>query len=423
MSKFTAIVLAAGKGVRMGSPLPKVLQDLNGKPLIHYVLREVVVLKKYISQIIVVVGYKGKEVQNYISGNFNGINCVYQENLNGTAGALKCTEPKVQNQNVLVICGDAPLITKKTLALFLSSSLKSKSPCSIVTAYIYERNDLGKVIRDTRGNICAIREQLDLGRGNSLNEINSGIYAFQKKILFKALKNVPRNKRKGEFYLTDVIEILYKSKNFIKSFILKESDEILGINIPLDLIRARKIMRMRVLEALAVKGVNIIDCDSTFIDEGVKVGQGTTIFPFTFIEKNAIIGSNCFLGPFIHIRGKTRIKDNTRIGNFTEINRSMVSCGVTMKHFGYLGDVTVGEGVNIGAGCVVANYDGKRKNKSSIEEGAFIGSDTVIVAPVKIGKGALTGAGSIVTKNVKPNTIVAGVPARPLKKRIITNIV
>lgn len=418
MKNITAVVLAAGKGKRMRSSSPKVLHLLSGKPLIYYVLKELAFLKKTITQIIVVTGYGADEVKSQVNKDFKGIDFVEQKDLLGTANALQCALDKVKNENVLVLCGDAPLITKKTISSFVNKALKHKSDCSLISAYVQEDTNLGRIIRDSKGNISAIKERVFSTQAEIKNkEVNSGIYLFSGRMLNKYLEKIEKNKRKQEYFLTDIIEILYSQSIKVKDFVLRDSREILGINTQEELILAEKIMRQRVLNRLMESGVKIIDPESTFAQAGVKAGKGTIIYPFTFIEKDVIIGRNCRLGPFLHLRVGTVIKDDVYLGNFVEVNRSVVRQGVRMKHLGYLGDTDVGAKVNIGAGTVVANFDGKEKNKTVIKEGAFLGCDTVLIAPVEIGKGAVTGAGSVITKDVENNVIVAGVPARILRKK------
>ena len=417
MKGITAIVLAAGKGVRMKSPLPKVLHEVTGRPLVYHVLQQLSGLKKNVKQVLVVVGHQGKLVEKEIKKHFPKAQCVYQKRLLGTADALRCVKNKIRCDKVLILCGDAPLITQSTLASFISSFLKKKTSCSVVSALKEEQNAFGRIMRDSKGRVKAIQEAIELERGVSLREVNSGIYMFERKVLFSNLEKIKRNKKKGEYYLTDIIGILYNQGIAVDSYLLDSDAEMLGINTQKDLHCAEKIMRNRLLEKYIAKGVRIIDPEATFIEEGVKIGKNTVIFPFTFIEKNVIIGARCSLGPFIHVRKGSRISNDTLLGNYVEVNRSAVGKNVTMKHFGYLGDTTVEDDVNIGAGTVVANYDGKNKYKTTIGKGAFIGSDTVLVAPVKVGKKGSTGAGSVVTKNVKAGTTVVGVPARLFKRR------
>ncbi len=424
MNDFTVVILAGGKGKRMKSALPKALCDLLGRALIHYPLEEALKLKRYLKEIIVVVGYKAKEVRQEVKKSFSGktkIKFAYQPKMLGTANALALAYKKIKHNNVLVLCTDTPLISAETLKAFIRSFLKKKLSCSVLTADVSVDNSLGVIVRDKEGKVKGIREKVTSSsnrtRGSFNEEVNSGIYCFKRKILGENLPRIKKNKRKKEYFLTDIVEILYGRREKMEAHFLDRAEEILGINNQKDLWKVNKLMRQKVLEELATKGVKIIDPEVTFVDAGVRIGKNTIIYPFTFIEKGAIIGTNCSLGPFVHIRGNSSVGDNTQVGNFLEINRTQVGKKVRIKHFGYLGDTRIADKVNIGAGTVVANYDGRSKQKTDINEGAFIGSDTVLVAPLKIGKGAVTGAGSVVTKNVKPNTVVVGIPARKLKKK------
>ncbi len=400
----------------MKSSLPKVLHDLEGKPLIYYVLRQLKSIRN-IGQIIVVVGYKGELVRKSVLSEFKNIDFVTQKKVSGTASAVKCAKNKVKHKNVLVLCGDAPLITKDNLSDFISFYLKKKLPASVVTAYINGKNDLGALMRDDKGAARAIQESIELNSPLAAKEVNSGIYSFKRDILFKNLDKIKRNKRKGEFFLTDIIGILYDQEIKVVPYVLDEAEEVLGINSKKDLRVACQIIRERILDSFVESGVRIVDHATTFIQEGVKIGKNSIIYPFTFIEKDVIIGSNCSVGPFIHLRPGTRVADNTDLGNFLEVKSSKIGKRVKMKHFAYVGDTTIADDVNIGAGTVIANYDGKFKHKTYIKNKAFIGSDSVLVAPLTIGEGAVTGAGSVVTKNVKPKEVVVGVPARVLKKK------
>ncbi len=417
-ANFTAIVLAAGKGVRMKSDIPKVLHALGAKPLIGYVLEQLKSIKN-IKQVIVVTGYEAKSVESYVKKKFKNIEFVRQRQLLGTADAVKCAEEKVKYENVLILCADAPLITRETILSFLESYENEKLTASLISAYIDKKNDLGRIIRDSYGGVKSICEASDLRKHMnlkiSLKEVNSGIYAFECRALFENLKYIKKNENKGEYYFTDLIEILYNNGIKIGSYVLSDSDEILGINSPKELSLAERIINKRALECFMSSGVRIMDPQSTFIGENVKIGKNTLIYPFTFIERNVIIGVRCQVGPFAHLREGTRISDDTAVGNFAEICRSRVGKNTRIKHFSYIGDTTIGDNVNIGAGTVVANYNGKTKNKTIIEKGAFIGSDSILVAPVKIGKSAKTGAGSVVLKNVKAKETVVGVPAKALE--------
>jgi len=427
MDNFTAIVLAAGKGERMKSSLPKVLHTLEDKPLLWHVLTQLKQVKQ-IQQILVVTGYQAAKVEAYVKENAGAqksrkIEFCRQKKLLGTGDAVRCALSKVKYDNVLVLCGDAPLITADTLQSFLVFHQQQASFCSLISASMPADNDLGKIIRDPLGNVQAIREKVDLDtlvthRRDSLKEVNSGIYAFDKDKLQQNLAKIQKNPKKDEYFLTDLIEIFYDQAANIAAYALKDSNEIYGINTKRDLINAAKIMRQRTIYSLIEQGVTIIDPDSTYIASGTQIGQNTVIFPFTFIEKNVIIGSSCSLGPFLHLREGTILEDNSQLGNFVEVVRSTIGKDVRAKHHAYIGDTTIAGSVNVGAGTIIANYDGKHKNKTVIEKGAFIGSNSVLIAPVRIGANAITGAGSVVTKNVPARTTVVGVPAKVfIKKR------
>ncbi|MFA5008713.1 MAG: NTP transferase domain-containing protein [Candidatus Omnitrophota bacterium] len=419
MKNFTAIVLAAGRGVRMKSHLPKVLNELRGKPLIGHVLEQVKSIKA-IKQVVVVTGYKASLVESFARKNFNGIVFARQRKLQGTADAVKAAQDKIKYDNVLILCADAPLVTKETLLSFISSYEKQRTKCAVISACVDGNNELGRIIRDENGAIKAICEKQDLAKyfcvNQNLREANSGLYAFDKSTLLENLGEIKKNEKKREYFFTDIIEILYKKDVPTSSYLLEDNSEILGINSQKELAAAELILNKRAVDSFIEQGVTIMDAQTTFIKDNVKIGKNTLIYPFTFIENDVIIGSHCCLGPFIHLRQGTRIKDYVALGNFVEICRSKVGKKTRIKHFSYTGDATIGEDVNIGAGTVVANYDGKNKNKTIIGNKAFIGSDSVLVAPLNIGNHAVTGAGSVVRRNVKPKTVVAGVPAKFLKK-------
>ncbi len=427
MENFTAIILAGGEGKRMKSTSAKALYDLMGQPLIYYPLKEALRLKKYIKEIIVVTGHEAALVEEKVRKCFLGkgkIKFVYQPQRLGTANALEIAYKKAKYQNTLVLCVDTPLIRAQTLRAFMLSFLKQKSSCSVLTADMVSENSLGVILKGEKGELRAIREKISSnfkaeksGLKDISEEVNSGIYCFKRKALKKNIFRIKKNKVKNEYFLTDIVEILYKQGEKPDTYFLDNFEEISGINTQKDLWKAAKAMRYRLLEEFAASGVKIIDPETTFVETGVVIGKNTIIYPFTFIEKGVIIGSNCSLGPYIRLRGGSFIGNDTQVGNFLEINRTRIGRKVKVKHFGYLGDTQIAEGVNIGAGTVVANYDGKSKQKTKINKGAFIGSDTVLVAPVKVGEGAVTGAGSVVIKDIKPNTIVVGVPAKKLRKK------
>ena len=411
MKNITAIILAAGKGVRMRSAMSKVLHELNGKPLIYYILREV--KKTGIKRIIVVVGYQNELVRKKITDFFKEIEFIQQKKPLGTADALRKAEDKIKKEdNVLILPADVPLIRALTLRKLINKHFRDSNHCSFFTAYSSNPYGYGRIVR-SKEKIIEIKEERDISsKEKKINEINSGIYLFRSKSLFNALSKITSNNKKKEYYLTDAISLFAKQNLKINSVLISEN-EILGINTRNELANAEKIIRKRILKKIMQKGVSIIDPETTYISEDVIIGADTIIYPCTFIEGKIKIGKECKIGPFVHIRGDCSIGNNVLIGNFVEVVRSKIKDRCYIKHHSYLGDCLVEEGVNIGAGAITANYDGKEKNKTLIGQNAFIGSGTVLVAPVKIGKGAITGAGSVVLKNrdVANGETVAGVPA------------
>jgi len=415
-NNVAVIILAAGKSTRMKSKTPKVLHPICGRPMIGFVLDLVRELK--IRPVIVVLGHKHKEVRKHLP---DGIKIAVQKKLLGTADAVRTALPHLKNfkGSVLVLYADNPLLKKETISKLLRHHAENKLDATLLTAHLEKPFGYGRVLRDKYASVSGIVEEKDADDvQKDIREINTGIMCFKQKSLADALKHVTRNNLKKEYYLTDIIGLLYKKGLLVDAMKLQDVQEATGINSRSELACANAIMQKRLNEKFMQKGVTILDPASTFISYGTKIGRDTAIYPFTVIERNVKIGNRCRVGPFAHLRPGTELKDDVGIGNFIEIVRSKISSKSKAKHFGYIGDTDIGRFVNIGAGTVTANYDGKSKNKTIIKDHAFIGSDTVIVAPVKIGKRAATGAGSVVVKhrNVANGAVVAGVPARPLKK-------
>ncbi len=416
MKNIACIILAAGKSTRMRSDLPKVLHPLCGRPMLSYVLDLVDVLR--IKKVIAILGHKRQDVKILLKP---GIKVVIQKRLLGTANAIKTALPLLRNfkGTVLVLYADNPLLKKDTIRKLLEHHLKNNLDATLLTAKTDKPTGYGRVLRDKYASISGIVEEKDADDfQKDIQEINTGIICFNKDKLVEALRYVKANNRKKEYYLTDTIGILYKKGGLIDSVKIADVNEALGINSRQDLAKGNSIMQHRINAELMQKGVTIIDPDSTFISYGTQVGRDSTIYPFTVIERDVKIGRHCFIGPFAHLREGSRLQDDIVVGNFVEIVRSKLSRRTLVKHFSYLGDSQIGHSVNIGAGTVTANFDGRKKNITVIKDKAFIGSDTVLVAPVKVGKSARTGAGTVVVKNknVPNGATVVGVPARPLKK-------
>ncbi len=400
----------------MKSDVPKVLHQVCGRPMIEYVLditRSLRSLKTYC-----VVGHGAKQVEQTLG---NAAEFVLQPQLLGTADAVRRVEFQLKSffGTVLILCGDTPLLSKEIVRQLLAKHSRSKAVATVLTALIDNPHGYGRIIRGRANSFLAIREQKDTSVEEALiNEINVGVYCFESKKLFESLKKVRLNPKKKEFYLTDVIELLLQQGDKVDTLITKNAHVAFGVNNRQDLAQAEAIIRKRILDGHMINGVTIIDPSTTYIEADVKIGYDTIIYPGTVIDNNVRVGSHCKIGPFAHLRPGCRIADRVEIGNFAEVSRTTLGLGVMVKHFSFLGDANVGSQVNIGAGVVTANYDGVAKNKVKIEKGAFIGSDSILIAPVTIGSKAFVGAGAVVTKNTKvpSNAVARGVPAKIFKK-------
>ena len=421
MKEFRSIILAAGKGTRMKSEMPKVLHKVAGKPVIQYVLD----ITQYLRSLktYVVVGHKSEMVKAYVG---NTVEVAIQKQLLGTADAVKSVVPHLKGYSghVLILCGDTPLLDRAIIRQLINKHLRTKVACTVLTARIPDAGTYGRIIRDANGNISAIREHKDATlEEQAINEINVGVYCFRAPLLVETLKKVQLNAKKKEFYLTDIVELLLSRGEKVETLVTDDPNVAFGVNTREDLALCESILRARILKRLMLSGVTIVDPRTTFIDDEVKIGRDTVIHPFTVIQGGVKIGEECSIGPFARIRPGSVIGNKAEIGNFGEVSRTTIGEGSLMKHFGFLGDTTIGKNANIGAGCVTANYDGVNKNKTFIGDEAFIGSDAVLVAPVNVGAGAVVGAGSVLTRGKKvPNRgLAVGVPARIFSKPFVDN--
>ncbi len=413
--KIACIILAAGKGERMKSRIPKALHPICARPMLEYVLDLVRDLK--FNKVIAVLGHQHEAVRKFIKPR---IKVVIQKRLLGTADAVKVGLAELKNfkGTCLVLYADNPLLKKETIRNLLKYHLENNLDATLLTAHLDKPSGYGRILRDKYASICGIVEEKDADDyEKDIKEINTGIICFNKDRLAGTLKYIRPDNRKKEYYLTDIVGIFYKKGYLIDGVRVADINEALGINSRQGLTQANRIMQKRINEDLMQKGITIVDPDSTFIGYGTKVGQDTTIYPFTVIERNVKIGKRCFIGPFAHLREGTVIGDDVVAGNFLETVRSKISSKTLAKHFCYLGDSRIGSQVNIGAGTVTANFDGRKKNITVIKDKAFIGSDTVLVAPVKVGKAAKTGAGAVVLGDVGDKSTVIGVPAKPIKTK------
>jgi len=446
MTNFIPLILAAGKGTRMKSDLPKVLHPLLGKPLLTYVIETLRQLS--FSEIGVVVGYKAEEIQKIIKGS--DVEFILQTEQLGTGHALLCaTSFWEMAENVLVLNGDVPLLTPSTLKGLMDIHQEQRAAISFLTAKVKDPTQYGVILRDAQNQIIGIQEITErTGEAVCSQEINAGIYCFKTDFLKKYLSFLQPNPKKGEYYITDLISIAVKNQEKIAT---KEASfsEIIGINNRLELAKATRILQQMILEKHLLQGVSIIDPNRTYIESDVEIDNDTVLAPGVYLQGKTKIGKGCYIGtgvvvkdsaignkveikpycvitesiiedkatigPFAHLRPGAYIATNARIGNFVEVKKSYVGAGTKASHLTYLGDAKIGKDVNIGAGTITCNYDGKQKHKTVIEDNAFIGSNTALVAPVKVGKGALIGAGSVITEDVPPD-ILAIARARQIHK-------
>ncbi|MFA5090705.1 MAG: NTP transferase domain-containing protein [Candidatus Omnitrophota bacterium] len=412
---IAVIILAAGKGSRMKSDMPKALHPICGRQMIGYVLDLARGLK--VKKTVIVLGHKLEQVRQILPF---GTKVVMQKRLLGTADAIKQALPALAGfrGTVLILYADNPLLKKETIERLLKYHLENNLDVTLLTALVEKPQGYGRILRDKYSSISGIIEEKDADDfQKDIKEINTGIMCFKKEPLIFALKHIRPNNQKREFYLTDAIGILYLKGLLVDGVKIADVNEALGINSRQDLARANSIMQARINEEFMKGGVTIISPQATYIAYGTKIGQDTAIYPFTVIERDVKIGKRCSLGPFLHLREGSRIKDDVRLGNFLEVVRSEVSRHTLAKHFCYIGDSRIGRFVNIGAGTVTANFNGKDKNKTVIGDKAFIGSDTVLVAPVRVGESVKTGAGSVLVRGSVPaGSVVAGIPARVVRK-------
>jgi len=396
---------------------------LCGRPMIDWVIDAV--REAGADHIKVVVNPHHAEVAAHLDGK---VEVLFQRDPRGTAHALQQVDGL--NGDVLVVNGDSPLLTADTVRRIVDAHRKAKGPATLAGVEDPRRDD-GRIVRNQNGDFEKIVERKDASDElrQTVHEFNVGIYCFDGGRLKEALARISNDNKAGEYYLTDVFLYL-QPVNIVR---LADPDEAMGIKDRVRLAAATGILRRRILDRLMEAGVTIVDLDSTFIDASVTIGQDTTVEPFTVIKGDTHIGQDCRIGPhahiedakigdrsdcgpFVKIRPGTEIAEDVHIGSFAELVRTRVGRNSKVPHVSYLGDTEVGEDANIGAGTITANFDGAHKNRTEIGDGAFVGVDTMLVAPVKLGRGARTGAGSVVTKDVPDGATAVGVPARVIKK-------
>lgn len=433
--KLNVIILAAGLGTRMKSEIPKILHPLCGIPMIQYVIESAKKLRP--ECIVTVVNKVHEEVKEFLKDRTA---IAIQEKALGTADAMRAGLRLVKNSlPVMVVNGDTPLIKDETLKELFRLHKKEKNSISVLSFIAKEPSSYGRIIRNSDGNLIAIREAVDATpEEKKINEVNSGTYIIEPEAL-RLLELIRRNKQKKEYFLTDLISICSKKGMKIMAYAIAEEEELIGINTRKELSLASSILRKRTNEAYMLEGVTIINPEHTYIERYVRIGKDTIIYPGVHIEGKSVIGKGCTIlpnarisnslignkvvikdssviedsviedgcqiGPFAHLRPGSRIKKNVRIGNFVEIKKSTIGEWTKAMHLTYIGDAEIGRNVNVGAGTITCNYDGFKKHKTIIEDNVFIGSDTQLVAPVRVCRGAYIGAGSTITKDVPEDSL------------------
>lgn len=422
---LVTVILAAGKGKRMRSDHPKVLHPLLGAPLLDHVLEATQSTSPDLQ--VVVVGHGRQLVEAAFAGR--GLIWASQEPQLGTGHAAHCgieralAEPVLcegGDAEVLVLNGDLPLLRPETLLGILQAHRSEAADVTVLSCQKRDPTGYGRILRTSQGRLHDIVEEPDAdAETRRMREINVGTYVFRATVFREAYARIERNNAQGEFYLTDVVVAAARSGRRVATYAVEDEKEIAQVNSRQELALAGEILRKRILDGFMTDGVSVLDPASTYIETGVKIGRDTTILPFTVIERGVEIADRCRVGPFTHLRPGTRLAEGASIGNFVEVKNSTVGRETQVRHLSYVGDAAVGEKVNVGAGTIFANFDGRRKQTTVVGDGAFVGSGTILVAPVKVGRNAVTGAGSVVLRNqdVPDGAVVVGVPARPIARR------
>jgi bifunctional UDP-N-acetylglucosamine pyrophosphorylase/glucosamine-1-phosphate N-acetyltransferase len=450
---LNVLVMAAGLGTRMKSKRAKVLHELGGAPLIAHVVRAAQALDP--KTILVVVGHQAEEVEQAVLDGVGELaSFVVQAKQRGTGDAVESARSQLEHTDslVLVLSGDVPLIKIETLRKFIEHHDNAGADCSILSVRLENPTGYGRIIRDESGAFQKIVEQRDANdEQRQVREINSGIYCFDSEELFRALRKVQPANDQGEYYLTDVAEIILRNGGKVSVYLHNDAREVSGINTRAELAEFENLIRRAAIRKLMLDvGVTFIDPSHAYISAEAQIGRDSIIYPNVTIEGKTIIGegcvirsgvritnsrlgdavvvkdhsiivdsqieSNCAIGPFAHLRMNAVLEEKANVGNFVEVKKSRLKRGAKAMHLTYLGDATIGERTNIGAGTVTCNFDGKNKHETIIEDDVKIGSDTMLVAPVRVGARSMTGAGSVVTKDVPPDSLAAGVPAEVKKK-------
>lgn len=425
-----ALILAAGEGTRMKSALPKVAHEILGVPMVRYVVDAA--RAAGCDRIVVVTGHGAETVEALIPGE----RCARQDQQLGTGHAVMCAEAALGDVtgSLVVLSGDSPLLRPETIARLVEARETSRAAAVVLSTVLDDATGYGRIVRDEEGHLHAIVEHKDLDPSQSgIREVNTGTYCFDAPVLFEHLHRLGNDNSQGEYYLTDMVGLFRSEGLIVTDITTDEPLETLGVNSRVQLAEAGKVLQRRINRDHMLAGATMTDPDTVWVAPGVKIGRDVVIEPMTFllgtteihdgcvigpdsritdsqvladsrVDSSIVVGSslgpNAIIGPRAYLRPGSVIKAGGKVGTSVEIKNSTVGEGSKVPHLSYIGDAEIGKDVNVGAGTITCNYDGRRKHKTIIGDGAFIGSDTMLVAPVRVGKGAVTGAGSAIAKDV-----------------------
>jgi bifunctional UDP-N-acetylglucosamine pyrophosphorylase/glucosamine-1-phosphate N-acetyltransferase len=439
MTELHVVILAAGKGTRMKSAVSKVVHPLAGRPLIEHVIRTTTGLD--VATTTVVVGHGAEDVRAALAG-YPNVDFVVQSPQLGTGHALLQTESVLAGRRgtVLLLYGDVPLLTAGTLRQLLERHRGRRAALTVLTATLADPYGYGRIVRDASGQITRIVEERDASADQrGIREVNSGIYALELDGLFEDLRHLATDNSQGEYYLTDLVSRHHQRGRRVETLCIDDPTELRGVNTRVDLAELGRVLLDRTRRALMLQGVTLEDPTTTYIDADVVVGEDTVIAPGVTLGGRTVIGARCHIrsgtritdstigddvtvldhtvivqstvangaaiGPMAHLRPDSDVGPGARIGNFVELKKTVLGAGSKANHLAYLGDAIIGDRVNVGAGVITCNYDGATKNRTTIEDGVFVGSDSQLVAPVTIGTGAYVAAGSTITQDVPAGSL------------------
>lgn len=399
-----SIILAAGKGTRMKSDMPKVLHTIFDKTLVGYVI-EAVNNTGLADENYVIVGHQAERVEEYINANYKNAKCVLQSPQLGTGHAVSMAMPYLNDFDgeVVILNGDLPLITSETIKEFVESHREKKSDVTVMSAIFEDPTNYGRIIRNEDGTLKSIVEEKDTNaEEKQVKEINVGCYCLNWSKVKTAFGELKTDNAQGEYYLTDIVKWANDKRLSVNAYIIKDNDETFGINSKAHLAEASRMLNNRIIQKHLDNGVQIVDPATTWISPETEIGADTIIYPSCYINGKNKIGKHCKIGPFAHLRGNVELEDYVKIGNFVEVKKTTIKSHTNACHLTYLGDSEIGSNVNIGAGTITANYNPltKVKSKTVIKDNVKIGSNSVLVAPVTIEEGANVGAVGVITKNI-----------------------